>query len=113
MGTTARDGAALTAEELHAFERIEAGALSELSAAVSRPTRAPLPWAEKMFTVGVTGTNGKTSTTHLVAAMMRAAGHGVLTESTVGYFLHDEKLELPRTTRGYVGAMKRAVGRGA
>ncbi|HYP87306.1 MAG TPA: UDP-N-acetylmuramoyl-L-alanyl-D-glutamate--2,6-diaminopimelate ligase [Polyangiaceae bacterium] len=113
MGTTARDGAALTAEELHAFERIEAGALSELSAAVSRPTRAPLPWAEKMFTVGVTGTNGKTSTTHLVAAMMRAAGHGVLTESTVGYFLNDQQLDVPRTTRGYVGAMKRAVDAGA
>lgn len=63
MVTTARDGAALTAEELRAFERIGEEALAKLSAAVTRPTRAPLPWAEKMFTVGVTGTNGKTSTT--------------------------------------------------
>jgi UDP-N-acetylmuramoyl-L-alanyl-D-glutamate--2,6-diaminopimelate ligase len=113
MATTVRDGAALTAEELHAFERIEADALSKLSAAVTRPTRAPLPWAEKMFTVGVTGTNGKTSTTHLVAAMMRAAGHGVLTESTVGYYLNEQKLEVVRSSRGYVGAMKRAVDAGA
>jgi UDP-N-acetylmuramoyl-L-alanyl-D-glutamate--2,6-diaminopimelate ligase len=113
MATTARDGAALTAEELHAFERIEAEALSKLSAAVTRPTRAPLPWAEKMFTVGVTGTNGKTSTTHLVGAMMRAAGHGVLTESTVGYYLNEEKLEVVRSSRGYVGAMKRALDAGA
>ena len=113
MATTARDGAALTAAELHAFERIEAEALSKLSAAVTRPTRAPLPWAEKMFTVGVTGTNGKTSTTHLVAAMMRAAGHGVLTESTVGYYLNEEKLQVVRSSRGYVGAMKRAVDAGA
>jgi UDP-N-acetylmuramoyl-L-alanyl-D-glutamate--2,6-diaminopimelate ligase len=113
MATTARDGAALTAEELHAFERIEAEALSKLSAAVTRPTRAPLPWAERMFTVGVTGTNGKTSTTHLVAAMMRAAGHGVLTESTVGYYLNEQKLDVVRSSRGYVGAMKCAVDAGA
>lgn len=113
MVTTARDGGALTAEELHAFERIEAEALSKLAAAVSRPTPAALPWAEQMFTVGVTGTNGKTSTTHLVAAMMRAAGHGVLTESTVGYFLNEQQLDVQRNTRGYLSAMKRAVDAGA
>jgi UDP-N-acetylmuramoyl-L-alanyl-D-glutamate--2,6-diaminopimelate ligase len=113
MATTVRDATALSAEELHAFERIEAEALSKLSAAVTRPTRAPLPWAEKMFTVGVTGTNGKTSTTHLVAAMMRAAGHGVLTESTVGYYLNEQPIDVVRSTRGYVAAMKRAVDAGA
>ncbi len=53
---------------------------------VQRPTREPFAWADPLFTVGVTGTNGKSSTTHLIAHAIAAAGQSVLTESTLGYW---------------------------
>lgn len=41
-------------------------------------------WREPLFTVGVTGTNGKTSTTLLIAEILRQAGLSVLSETTLG-----------------------------
>jgi UDP-N-acetylmuramoyl-L-alanyl-D-glutamate--2,6-diaminopimelate ligase len=79
---------------------------------IARPTPAPHAWAEPYLTVGVTGTNGKTSTTSLVAHAFRAAGDSVLTETTLGYALDDELLEVERTIRGYLGALERAAQRG-
>lgn len=78
-----------------------------------RPTPAPAPWAEPYTTVGVTGTNGKTSTTTLVASAMRAARHRVLLETTIGYSLDGEKLDVPRTVGGYLSALERAARAGA
>ena len=77
-----------------------------------RPTPPPFPWAEPYLTVGVTGTNGKTSTTVLVAHALRSAGHSVLTETTLGYALDDELMSVERTVRGYLGALERAARRG-
>jgi UDP-N-acetylmuramoyl-L-alanyl-D-glutamate--2,6-diaminopimelate ligase len=80
---------------------------------VIRPIPAPFPWAEPYRTVGVTGTNGKTSTTTLVAWALRAAGHSVLTETTIGYTLDDEVLPVARTEGGFLTALERAAGAGA
>ncbi|HVU05572.1 MAG TPA: UDP-N-acetylmuramyl-tripeptide synthetase [Polyangiaceae bacterium] len=78
-----------------------------------RPVPAPFPWAEPYFTVGVTGTNGKTSTTMLVAAALRAAGHRVLSETTIGYWLDDEPMPVPRTVGGFLSALDVSARRGA
>ena len=43
-----------------------------------RPVVPPASWAEPLFTFGVTGTNGKTSTVHMLAAIVRAAYDPVL-----------------------------------
>ena len=87
--------------------------MSELSA-VGRPVPAAHDWADPFFTFGVTGTNGKTSTTHFIAAILRAAGHRVICQSTLGYFLDCVPVEVRvRDHEGFTGAMKRAAERGA
>ncbi|MBK7582460.1 MAG: UDP-N-acetylmuramyl-tripeptide synthetase [Myxococcales bacterium] len=77
-----------------------------------RPTKAAFPWAESLFTIGVTGTNGKTSTTQLLGAALRAAGSSVLVETTLGYFLDGQPLEVPRTLEGYLHAFEQAAHAG-
>lgn len=79
---------------------------------VIRPTPAPFAWAAPFFTIGVTGTNGKTSTTTLAAAALRAAGHSVLVETTIGYDLDGEVLDVPRTHAGFLSAFDRAARAG-
>jgi UDP-N-acetylmuramoyl-L-alanyl-D-glutamate--2,6-diaminopimelate ligase len=100
--------------ELSALDRLEAAATAKaLATSAVRPTPQPFSWAEPLLTLGVTGTNGKSSTAHLAAAAVRAAGHSVLLESTLGYYLDERELAVPRTSRGYAAAMKHSVERGA
>lgn len=54
--------------------------------------------AQTLPVVAVTGTNGKTSTTFLLAAMARAAGWKVGVIGTTGHFIDDEKLPATHTT---------------
>ncbi|MEX1366968.1 MAG: Mur ligase family protein, partial [Nannocystaceae bacterium] len=70
-----------------------------------RPTPAPLEWADDLFTIGVTGTNGKTSTVHLMAAVLAATGEPALSVSTLGYQLDGRELSLHRSARGFLQAM--------
>jgi UDP-N-acetylmuramoyl-L-alanyl-D-glutamate--2,6-diaminopimelate ligase len=79
---------------------------------VLRPTRPPFSWADAFLTVGVTGTNGKTSTTRLCAETMRAQGHSVFSETTLGYTLDDQVLDVPRTEKGYFQGLESAEKRG-
>jgi UDP-N-acetylmuramoyl-L-alanyl-D-glutamate--2,6-diaminopimelate ligase len=72
-----------------------------------RPTRPPVAWASGFFTFGITGTNGKTSTTHLVASIVAASGAHALAVSTVGYFVDGVRLSLPRSARGFLDAAAR------
>jgi UDP-N-acetylmuramoyl-L-alanyl-D-glutamate--2,6-diaminopimelate ligase len=67
-------------------------ALAPLAAArAGNPARA-------MAVVGITGTNGKTSTSFLVAAMARAAGMKAGIVGTTGHFIGDERVEATHTT---------------
>ena len=75
----------------------------------------PPPWAANLLTVGVTGTNGKTTTTAWVAAALRtlsAKGAPVARATTVGFFLDDAPCELAASYEGFVEGMRRAFDRG-
>lgn len=80
---------------------------------VKRPTPAPFPWAERFTTVGVTGTNGKTSTTRLVAAAMETEARPVMSETTIGYEFRGQPVKVARTLHGYLGALARAARLGS
>jgi len=51
-----------------------------------------------MATVGVTGTNGKTTVTYLLESMLRAAGHRPAVLGTVNYRFAERQLPAPHTT---------------
>ncbi len=72
----------------------------------------PPPWQTKLFTVGVTGTNGKTSTTAWIAAALRRLGGPVARATTVGFFIDDELVEIERSYDGFLEGMKKALDRG-
>ncbi len=78
-----------------------------------RPTPPAFPWADPFFSFGVTGTNGKTSTVHLIGAALAAAGHLALRISTVEYCLGDKNLGLPHTRNGFFDAFTAAHEAGA
>jgi UDP-N-acetylmuramoyl-L-alanyl-D-glutamate--2,6-diaminopimelate ligase len=48
--------------------------------------------------IGVTGTNGKTSTTHLLASILEASGTPTAVIGTIGVYLGGERQDLARTT---------------
>ncbi|MEP7053060.1 MAG: UDP-N-acetylmuramyl-tripeptide synthetase [Pseudomonadota bacterium] len=77
-----------------------------------RPPPAPPPWAESLLTVGVTGTNGKTSTTALVASLLSALAEPVARVTTVGSFLAEERLDVPGHYDGFLETMRRCVAAG-
>src|SRR5690606_2224857 len=76
------------------------------ASAPHRPVAPPYACAEGLTTVGITGTNGTTSTTHLTAAAM---GHHAptLAVGTVGYFLGQERLDEPHTAQGFIASLYR------
>jgi UDP-N-acetylmuramoyl-L-alanyl-D-glutamate--2,6-diaminopimelate ligase len=80
--------------------------------ALARPVPPRFPWADPFFTVGVTGTNGKTSTTHLIASILRAAGRRVLCQSTLGYFFDGLPMTVDRSEKGYLDALQRVAEQG-
>ena len=60
--------------------------------------------AAAMTTVGITGTNGKTTTAHLIDTVLRAAGHQVGMVGTLGTRMPDEhKPTATGMTRGTAG----------
>ena len=71
------------------------------------------PWAADLCTFGVTGTNGKTSTTTMLAAIVRAAGLRVFSATTLDYRLDGELLDVPRSWDGFVAGVERSVRAGA
>ena len=72
----------------------------------------PPAFHAEMFTVGVTGTNGKTTTTAWVAAALRALSRPVARATTVGFFLDDEELAIDKSYDGFLAAMNEAHVRG-
>lgn len=73
---------------------------------------APPAWSANLFTVGVTGTNGKTTTTAWVAAALRVRSTPVARATTVGFFLDDETIAIEKTYDGFLEGMKKCVDRG-
>jgi UDP-N-acetylmuramoyl-L-alanyl-D-glutamate--2,6-diaminopimelate ligase len=54
--------------------------------------------SEELTLVGITGTNGKTTTSYLLASIFEAAGVRCGRIGTVGYRIGDRELDAPRTT---------------
>lgn len=53
---------------------------------------------EKLKIIGVTGTNGKTTTCYLTYQLLKALGVQVAYMGTIGFCFLDEQIELPNTT---------------
>jgi UDP-N-acetylmuramoyl-L-alanyl-D-glutamate--2,6-diaminopimelate ligase len=78
---------------------------------------APPAWSSQLLTVGVTGTNGKTTTTTWVAAALGRLAHAtgagpVARATTVGFFLGNEERAIEKSYGGFVDAMHACVDRG-
>jgi UDP-N-acetylmuramoyl-L-alanyl-D-glutamate--2,6-diaminopimelate ligase len=76
-----------------------------------RPTPYPFPWASALRTVGVTGTNGKSSTTTLTASALRADRLGVLELTTLGCAFDGQPLPISDRIAAFVRAARHAVDR--
>jgi UDP-N-acetylmuramoyl-L-alanyl-D-glutamate--2,6-diaminopimelate ligase len=68
---------------------------------------APPVWAESLLSVGVTGTNGKTTTTFMIAALLGLLARPVASVTTLGCFLDDERLEGPGHYQGFLQTLER------
>ncbi len=79
---------------------------------VGRPVPAAFAWADPLFTYGVTGTNGKTSTCALIAACVRAQGRHVLTIGTTGAFIDDEPVAKGKTFAEFAALIERGKDAG-
>lgn len=80
------------------------------------PGRTPLPqapsWVSDLVHVGVTGTNGKTSTTRFIAAALGTLAKPVANLTTVGWFLDDEPVPPRRTYEGMLATLSDARRQG-
>lgn len=78
--------------------------LGDLAATVwQRPTNV-------LTVVGVTGTNGKTTVTHLVAGIARAAEVSAAVVGTTGILIGEDRTPLPRTTPEATDVQRIAAG---
>jgi UDP-N-acetylmuramoyl-L-alanyl-D-glutamate--2,6-diaminopimelate ligase len=74
----------------------------------------PAPaWARELISVGVTGTNGKTTTTRWIAAALRTLGRPVLSITTVGGFFDDEPWGLMDSHDEFLHWARKARDQGA
>jgi UDP-N-acetylmuramoyl-L-alanyl-D-glutamate--2,6-diaminopimelate ligase len=77
-----------------------------------RRVPAPPAWASNVLTVGVTGTNGKTTTTAWIAAALRSLSHPVARATTVGFFVDDKEIEIEKSYNGFLTGMRTAYDLG-
>jgi UDP-N-acetylmuramoyl-L-alanyl-D-glutamate--2,6-diaminopimelate ligase len=71
----------------------------------------PSEW-RSLTTIGVTGTNGKTSTTLWTAACLARLARPVAQTTTLGSFLDEEPLPVSRDSAGFLATMRAAADRG-
>ncbi len=72
----------------------------------------PPAWASKLVTVGVTGTNGKTSTTSMLANLLGLLARPVARVTTLGCFLDDQRLEVAAHYPGFLATMQQCFSAG-
>ncbi len=60
--------------------------------------------------IGVTGTNGKTTTCYLTYQLLKLLGVKVAYMGTIGFYFEDEKIELPNTTPEILTIYKLLLG---
>ena len=72
----------------------------------------PYELRRQLTTVGVTGTNGKTSTTRLTAACLARLARPVAQVTTLGAFLDDEPFAATSDFDGFMSAMQAGATRG-
>jgi UDP-N-acetylmuramoyl-L-alanyl-D-glutamate--2,6-diaminopimelate ligase len=77
-----------------------------------RPVAPAHPWADPLFTFGVTGTNGKTSTCAFIRACLRAAGRHVALVGTTGAFIDEQPEPKGKTFADFIALMKRGAEAG-
>lgn len=79
-------------------------------------TAKPFPpapaWVKGLEHVGVTGTNGKTSTTRFTAAALGSLTRPVASFTTLGAFLDEQPLDVAQSYRGVLDAVRSALDRG-
>jgi UDP-N-acetylmuramoyl-L-alanyl-D-glutamate--2,6-diaminopimelate ligase len=68
--------------------------------------------SRQMMTVGVTGTNGKTSTTRWTAACLARLARPVAQVTTLGAFLDDEPFDATSDFEGFIKTMRAGIERG-
>lgn len=73
---------------------------------------APPAWYAKFTAVGVTGTNGKTTTAAFVAAALGELSRPVARTSTLGSYLDETLLDSPRTYAGLVATLEGCLAAG-
>lgn len=73
----------------------------------------PAPRPTGLRTVAVTGTNGKTTTTSMIAAIVAAAGEADARVTTVGHYVRDELVAQGRTMAAFERARRAALAAGA
>jgi UDP-N-acetylmuramoyl-L-alanyl-D-glutamate--2,6-diaminopimelate ligase len=102
----ARGAAAILTDSAAAFDRAASGALSIALAEVAHGRRALAGVSARFFgnperrlaTTGVTGTNGKTTTTYLLEQMLRFDGRTTVLVGTVEYRVAGDVRPAPHTT---------------
>ena len=72
----------------------------------------PPEWSRRLTSVGVTGTNGKTSTTRWVARCLACMARPVAQTTTLGSFLDDTPFDASRDFDGFLATMRAALDRG-
>ncbi|MEI9949841.1 MAG: UDP-N-acetylmuramyl-tripeptide synthetase [Pseudomonadota bacterium] len=77
-----------------------------------RPPPAAPPWAGSLFSVGITGTNGKTTTCAMTAALLGELSRPVARVTTVGAFLDEERQDVPAHYAGFLETLQRCLERG-
>jgi UDP-N-acetylmuramoyl-L-alanyl-D-glutamate--2,6-diaminopimelate ligase len=80
--------------------------------AAPRPFPPAPAWVSELEHVGITGTNGKTSTTRLVAAALGSLAKPVASFTTVGSFLDEEPIATAKSYRGVLDTIFAAKQRG-
>src|SRR5215204_5024978 len=73
----------------------------------------PPDWAAHLRSVGVTGTNGKTSCCFWTGAALETLASPVPLITSLGAFLDRKPLDVPRSYAGMTGAIKAGYDRGA